>query len=361
MIWAFLNTFGGALKLYPFPIEDFSSALRCTEDIKLTSEIHIRLLNTILPERQKENSKVKKTVGASSWRQNLELYLREEKADFSHDDVLDVFKPDSYSLLRFNEKITILSFLVSKTLETATIRSQLEKNLSSQHELTKEWRKENRKKIDAQVGHEDAEQIKQKRDTRFERELAKVKIRTSPLGKDRYYNRYWYFGSKVGSCPFISPASTRIYIEYHPRNIKRTNDDEEKLQNGSSPKQKNKTKNNEHMEIDLHFETAFFPKDKKKGNNKFSCNKVDKYWGYYTTQEEIDQLLEFLDDRGIREKKNSSKRSKRITLRLSVYCKKTQNSRQQTQGTFRRSSRLARTEQAKQVESFRCYLNKYAD
>jgi len=62
----------------------------------------------------------------------------------------------------------------------------------------------------------------ERKEARIDEEMDKNKIRVDLLGMDRYFNRYWWFGSQsyVKSIPKVTPQSAScIYVEYHQPNV----------------------------------------------------------------------------------------------------------------------------------------------
>ena len=110
---------------------------------------------------------------------------------------------------------------------------------------------------------------KRKRDEQFDKELSLYTARTEPLGKDRSFNKYWYF----------SDDPTRFYIER--RGIQ--------CNPGVS-----------HTELKSEIANKDLTELSKLAKEKLIANTFSKtpQWMYYSTVDDVRELIASLDERG---------------------------------------------------------------
>jgi len=75
-------------------------------------------------------------------------------------------------------------------------------------------------------------------------------------------------------------------------------------------------------------------------DSQFAPSKVKHLWGYYETKEELEQLLSWLDERGLREQKLKATLNQYLPRITAVMEKRIQQLENPTNGTSRRSTRI---------------------
>ncbi|EGG13273.1 DDT domain-containing protein [Cavenderia fasciculata] len=347
MVWFFLNRFEYVIHLSPFSLEDFESALSHPSDTTLLSETHMRLLRMIFSLPIYNQGTPKKTFSAKmlterNWLPTLKAYFQyetrrldieekrkqekkkqieiqnnqmidlandlqddemkdekdeekddekdgkgsqqDEDEDISMEDSSDEeseseddsseedlqivstdpklisksLKKNNYYRLDIEEKIFILSYLCQQSIASDKIRKHIDENEETSNEIRQEKRelvaeerkikregeeekekekeKEKKKKASSPPLPLNTEQLDkiQKKEENLEVKLDQYSSRYEALGKDRDYNKYWYWSQLPG----------RLFIET-------TNGD----------------------------------------------------WSFYTSRQELEDLMQYLDHRGVRERK----------------------------------------------------------
>jgi hypothetical protein len=250
------------------------------------------------------------------------------------------------------------------------------------------------KKDDDKAKKEKQEQLKeQKKEVEALKQKAaeaaeKVRLRANPLGLDRYNNKYWWFGKNYNAS-IVSPTSARILVQYSPHNWAEDaeeellpydsdehsySSDEEEVQSehesnsedsgessgrearnekkkareklrkqASSPvkSKNNNNTNNTNTDNGAHAESHGFSMadvDPKVTSMKKGSNNA---WGYYNTKEELDDLMKFLDTRGVREKQlHATLEKKYVKITAAMNRRAIEVKYQINENSFRRSTRV---------------------
>lgn len=66
----------------------------------------------------------------------------------------------------------------------------------------------------AEASRRQGEEARQRADTAFEEQLARVKVRAEPLGSDRYDRRYWWFPCACPE-PCAAQCPSALLFTYH--------------------------------------------------------------------------------------------------------------------------------------------------
>ena len=239
-------------------------------------------------------------------------------------DLMDKLARTSVYDLEPAERISIFQVLIHEIMSFPAFRDILEGNIDQIVELRKEirssgaeyarWEREatlaNKQKKEADSQEDSQEnmdkfiQEKEKRSTALEKHHFKLrqKIRShegqygvKPLGRDRAFRRYWVFNALPGLLVERDDIFTGPCVTPCPKSP------------SSSPA------NNKENEFESHSRKPGFPK--KLSNRSMECNgderscsvhsanseSSDDQWVFYTSEEDIEQLLASLNERGIRE------------------------------------------------------------
>ncbi|KAF2292107.1 hypothetical protein GH714_011842 [Hevea brasiliensis] len=113
---------------------------------------------------------------------------------------VSTIKRGHYGLLDVKAKLWILRELVNQVLETDLVREKLDNHIEQRQmlgairrgEALEEGRKRRQEKDKFKVDSVD-DKVMNGENEYYEREMEKLVLRTNSLGKDRHYNRYWWF------------------------------------------------------------------------------------------------------------------------------------------------------------------------
>ncbi|CAI0430908.1 unnamed protein product [Linum tenue] len=234
LVWDYCSSFGKLLHLWPFSLEDFENAIsRKDSNIILIVETHSAFLRLLLKEdgdhyfaAQKRNRKSKITL--LNWTEYLcDFIERIGTPDLSAST--STIKRGHYGLLDIQVKLGILRELVNEAVETLIFRKKIDEYVGQRQvlgatlrgEVLEEARKKREEKERSKSedvangvsnGHcmvdseglpcklvsvnkhssQNGEAVRKHKE-QLNREMEKRVIRTESLGKDRYYNRYWWF------------------------------------------------------------------------------------------------------------------------------------------------------------------------
>lgn len=234
MVWDFCMSFGRLLCLSPFSLSDLENAICHKEtNLVLLVEIHTALFNLLINDEgeyfefiQDKNRKSKVTL--VTWKEYLCDFM--EMTSISSN--ISTVRRGHYGLLPTSLKLEILRELVDEAIATAAVKEKLDERIDQQQALVAEKREIARKNKEEQKlimevatekemnqtnavqdGNENvngqlvAKEGKERKNApaskmgdvklhlgrHLEKELLDQSVRTSPLGKDRFYNRYWFF------------------------------------------------------------------------------------------------------------------------------------------------------------------------
>ncbi|KAM0916681.1 hypothetical protein ACQ4PT_010025 [Festuca glaucescens] len=235
MVWDFCMSFGRLLCLSPFSLSDLENAICHKESNVLIVEIHTALFHFLIKDEGDyftilQNKKRKSKVSLLTWKEYLCDFMEmTSKDDFSPS--LSTVRRGHYGLVDTGVKLQILRELVDEAIATTAFKERLEERINQQQTLVAEKREAARKNKEEQklnmegttekeMNHTDsvpdgnesvngqlvAKEGKEKENApsknedgklylrrHLEKEMLDQSVRTSPLGKDRLYNRYWFF------------------------------------------------------------------------------------------------------------------------------------------------------------------------
>ena len=162
---------------------------------------------------------------------------------------------------------------------------------------------------------------------RREEAMDKHNIRLISIGQDRYHNRYWLWNALHG----------RLFVERPTPTPNIATDS---------------TTNNPKTKTSKSTTTT---------TTNTTTTTATNTWGYYQTKSELDELLEFLDDRGIRELSLRAALTKKYPKMVAAMEKRA-HEMSLPNAEVRRSSRIrtTRPEKDSRDPAFMTYVNKYA-
>lgn len=238
MVWDFCMSFGRLLCLSPFSLSDLENAICHKEtNLVLTVEIHTALFHLLIKDEGDyftflQNKKRKLKVSLLTWKEYLCDFMEmTTKDDFSLN--ISTVRRGHYGLVHTDMKLQILRELVDEAIATTAVKEKLEERIDQQQALAAEKREIARKNkeekklsmegaTEKETDHTDSvpdstESVntqlvaKEGKDSKnapaskmedgkplylrrhLETEMLDQSLRTSPLGKDKLYNRYWFF------------------------------------------------------------------------------------------------------------------------------------------------------------------------
>ena len=134
-VYEVLRQFRTIIRLSPFRIEDFAYALSSNEHNNLLSEIHMALLKCLwreddglqvsyTPLDQKDSVNVLLYMMDNiTWPENLKFYLSSDPE--ANETVLNILQTTEYPFTSVENKLTVLSHLTNTVLATAAVREDL--------------------------------------------------------------------------------------------------------------------------------------------------------------------------------------------------------------------------------------------
>ncbi|EOX94060.1 DDT domain-containing protein, putative isoform 4, partial [Theobroma cacao] len=267
MVWDFCSSFSRLLHLWPFSLEDFENAI-CHKDsnLVLIAETHSALLRLLIKDDGEysfalQKRKRKPKISLITWTDYVCDFL--EMINITElSSSMTTIKRGHYGLLDANAKLWVLRELVSHALETDLIRGKLDEHIEQRQMLgairrgeALEYARKRREEKEQLKGESVADGLVKEnslestgsnphiaengnpiietgdmveevissqqsnafynRREYFEREMEKRSIRTSPLGKDRDYNRYWWF--RRDGRIFIESSDTKQWGYYNTK------------------------------------------------------------------------------------------------------------------------------------------------
>ncbi|OQU81625.1 hypothetical protein SORBI_3006G087800 [Sorghum bicolor] len=231
MVWNFCLSFGRLLCLSPFSLSDLENAI-CTKEsnLVLVVEIHSALLHLLIKDESEyftilQNKKKILKVTFVKWSEYLCNFLEMiSKEEFS--GKVSTIRRGSYGLLETRLKLKILRELVEEAITTSSVREKIAEQIDQQGALVaarKEDARKNRgeklnvegvaengrnhtdntldgdKPPKGQRSGEEREDLNILSSSKMflrrhpETEMEQQSVLPSPLGKDRFYNKYWFF------------------------------------------------------------------------------------------------------------------------------------------------------------------------
>uniref|UniRef100_A0A0D3F6E6 DDT domain-containing protein n=1 Tax=Oryza barthii TaxID=65489 RepID=A0A0D3F6E6_9ORYZ len=220
MVWDFCLSFGRVLNLSPFSLVDLENAICHKESNALLVEIHTAIFHLLIKDEGDyftilRTKKRKLKVTLVTWAEYLCDFLEMTKTEELTRNIATVRK-GYYSLIDSDIKLKILRELVEEAITTSPVREKLSERVDQRQALAATKRESTRKAKDEQNSsidglQDDNESVdeqgkgKEEKDKNnisrsktegkrhgvqhLETEIEKLSIRSSPLGKDRHYNR----------------------------------------------------------------------------------------------------------------------------------------------------------------------------
>jgi hypothetical protein len=143
MTWNFCSAFARPIGLSLFGFDDLAMAIGANRRNPLLDEVHVALIRTIFKGRARSNIR-KTSLKVSTWPDLLMEYLEEEREEFGHPRLFHKFKYQSYSSLSYEEKTSLLAWLVSRAVESDAIRTEIFDAEDNIEEVNKELREKSK-------------------------------------------------------------------------------------------------------------------------------------------------------------------------------------------------------------------------
>lgn len=401
MVWDFCSSFGKLLNLFPFPLEDFESALCHKEgNVVLIVESHSALLRLLLKDNgtfsaATRSKKRKAKITLVTWADYLCDFLEMIGiAELSNH--ISTIKRGHYGLLDIHVKLEILRELVAQSLETNLFREKLEECIEERQALAAKKR---------------GEAIEEGRKRREE----KGRLKMEPNGKETEKTTMETVAKdsiddQNNDCRQNGNVSKQVNDGTSTPQQNQSSDNSETEQSDGSLKKKIKNQREDFKdtsEIDLSRKNQKLMMVEKKGANekkskeqrkeylereiekrfiRANCLGKDrnynrywffrrngrifvenfdfKEWGYYSTKEELDAFLSSLNEKGERERDlkkqfqnlydkicaELQKRSKELSQRIAV-----------EEAVLRRSTRVRAPPRDNPALAFLKYENKWKE
>nr|CAB3450050.1 unnamed protein product [Digitaria exilis] len=251
MVWDFCSSFGRVLNLFPFPLTDMENAVCHKESNVLLVEIHAAMFHMLMKDKGDyfsvlQNKKRKLKVSLVTWAEYLCDFLEMTKIEELSSTIATV-RRGYYGLIDTDIKLRILRELVEEAIKTSAIREILSERVDQKQALNATKRESTRKDKQEQNLNTETAMKKEENQTdavqdsnesvddlargkekdkssrsktegkrhlvrHLDTEIEKLSIRSSPLGKDKHYNRYWFF-RREGRL-FVESADSREWGYY---------------------------------------------------------------------------------------------------------------------------------------------------
>jgi hypothetical protein len=209
----------------------------------------------------------------TNWPAHLKEFLNKPQSTFQYHNLLSkLAKSNGFTALSFEEKIVILDYIFECLLQIDEIRAEMEEHANQARNLLKEKRaleltisrlkkkkpakeiteENNETKKDGEEEEEeededeeeeeeeeseeemDVEKLQKQSDRMnedFDKKMEALILRCEPLGQDRFFNKYYWFGNQDYLRSFnaiptpyrILPSSAcRVYVQMHKPNVVET-------------------------------------------------------------------------------------------------------------------------------------------
>ncbi|GLT53206.1 hypothetical protein SLA2020_264930 [Shorea laevis] len=181
MVWDFCSSFGRLLHLWPFSLEDFENAI-CHKDssLILLVESHSALLRLLIKDNgeysssvQKRNRKLKITLIKWTEKERTGKVLSSQQ-DNASENSESKFPDTTWKKKTKKQKQNLDVEVPEDNGKDSSRKDGLKQLKDDKKDATEKKSKEQRREY-------------------YEREIEKRVIQTNPLGRDRFYNRYWWF------------------------------------------------------------------------------------------------------------------------------------------------------------------------
>uniref|UniRef100_A0A0D9W599 DDT domain-containing protein n=1 Tax=Leersia perrieri TaxID=77586 RepID=A0A0D9W599_9ORYZ len=255
MVWDFCMSYGRILCLSPFSLSDLENAVCHKEsNLVLLVEIHAALIRLLIKDGGGyfmflQNKRRKLKVTLVTWAEYLCDFLEmTSKEEFSSS--LSTVRRGHYGLVHTAVKLQILRELVDEAVTTSAVRQSIAEKIDQQQAIAASKRELARNKkeeknadmegvTEKEMSQTDAvknvnltlngqvveKERKEKKNINANKmgegkmhleclgtEMDKQSIQSSSLGKDRSYNRYWFFGDEGRL--FVESADFKVWGYY---------------------------------------------------------------------------------------------------------------------------------------------------
>lgn len=166
------------------------------------------------------------------------------------------------------------------------------------------------------------------RDDNYQREFSKIQVNTAPLGMDRYMNRYWFLPGFSGVL-FVENTSNDAYTmreralcaHVSPRNFEIFSIETQRQEGMDTDTSNDSVEACQTTEDSAKGDLSSEPIQERPASPSTNdpsstASKMEEdifwtsQWSYYSTPEEFDMLVQFLDRRGVRERRLADRLSK---------------------------------------------------
>ncbi|CAN4115326.1 unnamed protein product [Withania somnifera] len=417
MVWDFCTSFGRLLHLSPFSLEDFERAVcHKSSNIVLIIECHSALLRFLLNDNseyfiavRKKRPKLKITL--ITWTEYLADFL-ELIGIVELSNQIATIKRGHYGLLDIQAKLAILRELVCRVLETEYFKEKLDEDIEKQYALAaarrEEILEESRKKREDHLkiqsnGKEATKGCGNSLDTgsdnhhrengdmpssngkqtspskhsleNSESELAVSSLKNSKKRKVDVKNATAKVNgsSKIASDKLIKDEGKETLenrsMDQRAAHKMRKNEIKEYLGNRSKEQRK------EYLEREIEkrvIRTNPLGKDRdynrywffRREGRIFVESSESIQWGYYSSKEELDALIESLNVKGVREralKKQLENLYHKISLEFQKRSKEVVQKAATDDADVRRSTRVRAPQRDNPALAFLKYVNKWKE
>lgn len=371
MVWNFFIYFGRLLHLWPFSLEDFEHAI-CHKDSELILivESHSAILKFLIKDGgdyfmaiQSKKSKLK--IKLSNWAKYLCHFLEmSDKPELSNH--VAIIKRGHYGLLDIHVKLSILRELVSEVLATMAIRDRLDECIEQNKVLVARKREVAKAKKEEYLLNKDDDRIKQvDQQLLINGESNSANYTNGSIIK--YPNSDLKANGKELSKNIKENSKKRKVIKLPERRESKNGDNQDKLsteeENGghiASEIEKPSIRTNCIGKDKYHKRYWFFRRAGRLFVESFDSNE----WGYYSTKEELDALIDSLNEKGERErylKRQLKKNYAKICTALQKRSKDIAQKALVEEGELRRSSRVRSQLRSSSSMKFHRYVNKWKE
>ncbi|CAN4105527.1 unnamed protein product [Withania somnifera] len=416
MVWDFCTSFGRLLYLSPFSLEDFERAIyHKSSNIVLITECHSALLRFLLKESseyfiavQKKRPKLKITL--ITWTEYLADFL-ELIGIVELSNHVATIKRGHYGLLDIQTKLAILRELVGRVIATECFKEKLDEDIEKQYALAATRREEileesKKKKEHLKIqsnGKEATNGCGNSSDTGSDNHLRDNGDKPSSNGKPTSQSKHslengeielsvssfknakkrkvdvknatakMNASSKIASDKLINDEGKETLenksMDQRAAHKMRKNEIKEHLENRSKEQRK------EYLEREIEKRVIRTnPLGKDKDYNRYWFFRCDGrifvessdsiQWGYYSSKEELDALIESLNVKGVREKalkKQLENLYHKISLELQKRSKEVAQKAATDDADVRRSTRVRAPPRDNPALAFLKYVNKWKE
>ncbi|XP_031504524.1 uncharacterized protein LOC116267098 isoform X1 [Nymphaea colorata] len=396
MVWDFCSSFSRMLRLWPFSLEDFENAVAHKgSNVNLIIEAHAAILRLLLKDEgdyynATRGKRRKPQITFMNWTEYLCDFLEMEDVPELSGHISTI-KRGHYGLLDTHAKLDIFQVLVSYALTTDLVREQLEEYIEQRQILSATNR---------EAAVEEARK-RRKQQQVLKEAASDAKGRTKGEGLDNDVEGN-VGGSEIGTQAEDVSSKRKLTSNGHrvlpngvAKHTSRRNEMKQtmdgkvnavkqkkstEINGGSEEKQlikkgleeKKQRLENFEKEIEKHFiRTNPLGKDRnysrywffRREGRVFVENSDFERWGYYSTKEEIDQLIRSLNPKGERERalqRQLQKHYGRICVALQKRSKEIAQ-RFILEGELRRSARVKSQPKESLGPAYLKYVNKWKE